>query len=91
MFFAPTARTLEHGKGYVADYYLFFPIVAYGVTDRITVAGGMSILPAVKFDTADVSVAGPDVVAQAVPFAVLDDGTNAVIQVSITSTDTDAT
>lgn len=46
------------------------------------------ILPAVKFDTADISVAGPDIVAQSVPFAVLDDGTNAVIQVTITSTDT---
>ena len=46
------------------------------------------ILPAVKFNTADVSVAGPDIVQQSVPFEVLDDGTNAVIQVSITSTDT---
>ena len=49
------------------------------------------ILPAVKFDTADVSIDGPDIVAQSVPFVVLDDQTNAVIQVSITSTDTDAT
>lgn len=49
------------------------------------------ILPAVKFDTADVSIGGPDIVTQSVPFAVLDDGTNAVIQVSITSTDTTAT
>ena len=49
------------------------------------------ILPAVKFDTADISVGGPDIVQQSVPFTVLDDGTNAVIQVSITSTDTDAT
>lgn len=46
------------------------------------------ILPAVKFDTADVSIDGPDIVAQSVPFVVLDDGTNATIQVSITSTDT---
>lgn len=46
------------------------------------------ILPAVKFNTADISVAGPDIVQQSVPFTVLDDGSNAVIQVSITSTDT---
>jgi hypothetical protein len=49
------------------------------------------ILPAVKFDTSDISIAGPDIVQQSVPFTVLDDGSNAVIQVSITSTDTDAT
>jgi hypothetical protein len=46
------------------------------------------ILPVVKFDTADVSVGGPDIVMQSVPFKVLDDGVNAPIQVSITSTDT---
>lgn len=46
------------------------------------------ILPAVKFDTADVSVGGPDIVTQSVPFTVLSDGVNAPIQVSITSTDT---
>jgi len=49
------------------------------------------ILPAVKFDTSDISINGPDIVQQSVPFTVLDDSTNAVIQVSITSTDTDAT
>lgn len=46
------------------------------------------ILPAVKFDTASVAVPGPDIIPQSVPFTVLDDGTNAVCQVSITSTDT---
>lgn len=46
------------------------------------------ILPAVKFDTASVAVPGPDIIPQAVPFTVLDDGANAVCQVSITSTDT---
>lgn len=45
------------------------------------------ILPAVKFDTASIAVPGPDIIPQAVPFAVLDDGTNAVVQVSVTSTD----
>ena len=46
------------------------------------------VFPAVKFNTADISVGGPDIVQQSVPFEVLDDGVNAVCQVSITSTDT---
>ena len=45
LFFAPTARPLQKGDGYFADYLLFFPMVAYGLTDNITIAGGMSIAP----------------------------------------------
>lgn len=45
LFFAPTARPLKQGDGYFADYFLFFPMVAYGLTDNITIAGGMSIFP----------------------------------------------
>ncbi len=45
LFFAPTARSLEAGSGYFADYLLFFPMVAFGVTDNITIAGGMSLIP----------------------------------------------
>lgn len=45
LFFTPTARTLQDGSGYFADYYLFFPTVAFGVTDRIMLSGGMSIIP----------------------------------------------
>jgi hypothetical protein len=48
LFFAPTARTLPAGDGYFGDYYLFFPVVAYGVTDRFTISGGMSLIPAVS-------------------------------------------
>jgi hypothetical protein len=48
LFFAPTARTLAAGDGYFGDYYLFFPFVAYGVTDRFTISGGMSLIPAVS-------------------------------------------
>jgi hypothetical protein len=42
LFFAPTARPLKGGEGYFADYYLFFPMVAYGLTDNIAIAGGTS-------------------------------------------------
>ena len=45
LFFAPTARTLPSGSGYFADYYLFFPVAAFGVTDRVMLSGGMSIIP----------------------------------------------
>lgn len=45
LFFAPTARPTDRGEGYVASYMLFFPFVAYGVTDRFTMAGGTPIIP----------------------------------------------
>ncbi len=45
LLFAPTARCLKGGEGYFADYYLFFPMVAFGITDNITIAGGASIFP----------------------------------------------
>ncbi|HWO88486.1 MAG TPA: hypothetical protein VNL98_04975 [Gemmatimonadales bacterium] len=45
LFFAPTARMLAAGEGYFADHWLFFPSVAFGVTDRVTIGGGMSIFP----------------------------------------------
>jgi len=49
LFFAPTARMLKKGDGYFADYYLFFPAVAYGITDNITIGGGMSLIPWIDF------------------------------------------
>jgi len=45
LFFTATARPLAKGEGYVSSYFLFFPMVAYGVTDRITLAGGTPIVP----------------------------------------------
>jgi len=45
LYFAPTAYTLEKGEGYFADYYLFFPMVAYGITERLTIGAGFSLLP----------------------------------------------
>jgi hypothetical protein len=49
MFIGPTGRTLRKGEGYFADIYLFFPGVAYGLTDNITIGGGMSIFPGLDF------------------------------------------
>lgn len=46
LFFAPTGQMLKKGEGYFADYELFFPGVAYGITDNISIGGGVSIFPA---------------------------------------------
>ena len=47
LFFAPTGRMLKQGEGYFSDYYIFFPGFAYGLTDRVTVGGGMSLFPGI--------------------------------------------
>ena len=47
LYMAPTGYTLKAGTGYFSDIYLFFPGIAYGLTDNITLAGGMSIFPGV--------------------------------------------
>lgn len=46
LFFAPTGQMLKKGEGYFADYELFFPGIAYGVTDNISIGGGVSLFPA---------------------------------------------
>lgn len=46
LFFAPTAQMLKKGEGYFSDYELFFPGIAYGLTDNITIGGGFSLFPA---------------------------------------------
>jgi hypothetical protein len=45
LFFAPTGAMLKKGEGYFSDYELFFPGVAYGVTDNFTIGGGVSVFP----------------------------------------------
>lgn len=50
LYFSPTARMLEKGKGYFADYMLFFPSIAFGITDNLTIGGGMTLLPGVDID-----------------------------------------
>lgn len=49
LYFAPTGRCLKKGEGYFGDYYLFFTMIAVGVTNNITLSGGMSILPTGDF------------------------------------------
>ena len=45
LFFAPTARALKAGQGYFSVYELFFPMLAVGVADFLTLAGGFSLFP----------------------------------------------
>jgi hypothetical protein len=45
LFFAPTGQMLKKGEGYVSDYELFFPGMAYGLTDNVSIGGGFSLLP----------------------------------------------
>lgn len=46
LFFAPSGQMLKQGEGYFSDYELFFPGVAYGLTDNVTIGGGISLIPA---------------------------------------------
>ncbi|MCK5132636.1 MAG: hypothetical protein KAR40_10860, partial [Candidatus Sabulitectum sp.] len=48
LFFAPTARNIRSGSGYFADYMVFFPTVAYGITDNVAISGGVSLIPGAK-------------------------------------------
>jgi hypothetical protein len=41
----PTGRGLQAGRGYFADYFLFFPTLAVGVTNNLALSGGVSIVP----------------------------------------------
>jgi hypothetical protein len=45
LFFAPTGRALKGSQGYFSVYELFFPFIAVGITDYITLAGGLSLFP----------------------------------------------
>jgi hypothetical protein len=45
LFFAPTGQMLKKGEGYLSDYEVFFPGVAVGISDNLTLGGGVSLLP----------------------------------------------
>lgn len=44
LFFGPTGRSLQQGRGYVAVYEIMLPFVQVGLTDRISVGAGTPIL-----------------------------------------------
>jgi hypothetical protein len=45
LLFSPTARPLRSGQGYFSAYQIFFPLLAVGVGDFLTLAGGISLFP----------------------------------------------
>jgi hypothetical protein len=47
LFLGPTGRPLAAGEGYVGDFELFVPFVAYGVTDRFTLGAATIVAPEV--------------------------------------------
>lgn len=50
LYLFPTARMIPRGEGYFADYYVFFAAAGYGLTDWLTVGGGISLFPGVSLD-----------------------------------------
>lgn len=49
LLFTPTGRPLRKGEGYFTDYYVFFPGVAYGLTNHLSIMAGISLIPAIRF------------------------------------------
>ena len=47
LMFAPTGRPLRRGEGYFFSHWVIFPGVAYGFSDRLGVAAGLSVIPGV--------------------------------------------
>ena len=45
LVFGPTGRSLARGEGYFADYDIVVGSVAVGITDRITIGGGLLLVP----------------------------------------------
>ena len=50
LYFSPTGRMLKKGQGFFADIYVLFPGFAYGVTDNVSIGGGMSLVPGVGIE-----------------------------------------
>ncbi len=50
LMFAPTGRPLGKGNGYFSDHYVIFPGFAYGLTDNVSVSGGVSIVPGLSLN-----------------------------------------
>jgi hypothetical protein len=44
LFFAPTARAVGSGQGYVGTYFVLLPFIAFGVGNHLTLAGGAPLL-----------------------------------------------
>ena len=49
-FFAPSAYPIGHEQTYFRDTWVFFPSFGYGVSDNLSIEGGMSIFPGGTFE-----------------------------------------
>jgi hypothetical protein len=45
LFFSPTGRPLKNGQGYFSAYEIFFPSLAVGIGDIVSLWGGVSLVP----------------------------------------------
>lgn len=79
LFFSPTARTLSRGNGYVGVYELFVPFVAYGVTDRLLIAGGSPFYLALTGEITPPFYVGPKVLLVSSPRFAASAGALAVV------------
>ncbi|MFI5231999.1 MAG: hypothetical protein ACHQSE_05735 [Gemmatimonadales bacterium] len=59
LFFGPTGRTLAAGSGYFSDTYVLLFNGAIGITDRIMIGAGMSMLPVSDFARNNVFYVAP--------------------------------
>ena len=67
LFFSPTARTLRRGDGYFGVYELFIPFIAYGVTDRLLIAGGSPFYLGLSGDFTPPVYFGPKILVVSTP------------------------
>ena len=57
LMFSPTGRPLRRGDAYFFNHYVFFPGMAYGLTDHFALSGGVSVFPGVGLNDQILSVA----------------------------------
>lgn len=50
LMFAPTGRMMHAGESYLTDAYVFFPSVQVGLTDKLSIGLGASVLPGIDLD-----------------------------------------
>lgn len=50
LYLGPTARMTPKGTGSFSSVYVFFPSATYGLTNNVTLSGGMSLFPGLGID-----------------------------------------
>lgn len=47
LLISPTARPLEKGEGYYQNIYVFISGLSYGITNNLSITGGISMIPGI--------------------------------------------